>query len=307
LCEFNLLEKRVSAEQTKPVRPLYFVASYPRSGGSWVRSIIYLLVTLSQPNPPKEIDLRNVDNIIPWDAHGLLYKAVTGKEHDALDELEVAEARAKVHNLLATEDFSLPVIRTHAIRGTFHGHQTINPKVTGGATYVVRNPLNVAAALVEETGASPLQIVQLMMTSDRRVRAAGYSVMEPQGSWTQNVASWTAAGQKEILVLRFEDMVKDAKREFRKLAKHMGVPANDAIIAKANGLMAEVHKAEGHDEDKRDYRETLQPAHVRAIIETHAIEMDRHGYLTDDALRYADIDRSSALEVAAKYAPEMAN
>lgn len=295
----------MSEAQAKPVRPLYFVASYPRSGGSWVRSVIYLLITLNQNDAPKQIDLRNVDNIIPWDAHGLLYKAVTGREHDELDELEVAEARPLVHTLLATEEFSLPVIRTHAIRGTFHGHETINPKVTAGGVYVVRNPLNVAARLVEETGASPLQIVQLMMLSDRRVRAAGYAVMEPQGSWTQNVASWTAAGQKEILVLRFEDLVKDAKREFKKLAKHMAIPASDALIDKANGLMAEVHKAAGHNEDKRDYRDILQPAHARAIIEAHAIEMDRHGYLTDDALKYADIDRAHALELAKKYAPTM--
>lgn len=293
----------MSVEPGKPVRPLYFVASYPRSGGSWVRSVIYLLITLSQPNPPKEIDLGNVDNIIPWDAHGLLYKAVTGREHGDLDELEVAEARPKVHTLLATEDFALPVIRTHAIRGTFHGHETINPKVTAGGTYVVRNPLAVAAALSEETRVSPLQIIQVMMTSDRRVRPAGYAVMEPQGSWTQNVASWTAAGQKEILVLRFEDLVKDPAREFRKLAKHMYIPATDEVIAKANGLMAEVHKAQGSVESKRDYREILQPAHARAIIEAHAIEMDRHGYLTDETLRYADIDRASALQIAAKYAP----
>ncbi|WP_196258424.1 sulfotransferase domain-containing protein [Pelagibacterium limicola] len=287
----------------KPIRPLYFVASYPRSGGSWVRSVIYLLITLSQPNPPKQVDLRNLDNIIPWDAHGLLYKAVTGREHDQLDELEVAAARPKVHKLLATEDFAIPVIRTHAIRGTFHGHQTINPAVTGGATYVVRNPLDVAATLVAETGAAPLKIIELMMTSDRRVRPAGFAVTEPQGSWTQNVASWTAAGQKEILVLRFEDMVDNPTREFRKLAKHMALPASDAVIDKAAGLMVAARKEEGRENKRPDYRETLQPAHARAIIEGHAIEMDRHGYLTERVLQYAGIDREAALKVAAKYAP----
>jgi phosphoenolpyruvate carboxylase len=87
----------------------------------------------------------------------------------------------------------------------------------------------------------------------------------------------------------------------------MAIPASDAVIEKANGLMSEVHKAAGQNEDKRDYREVLQPAHVRAIIEAHAIEMDRHGYLTDEALRYADIDRASALEIAKKYAPALAD
>lgn len=267
----------------------------------------YLMIALSQPNPPKQIDMRNLDNIIPWDAHGLLYKVVTGKEHDALDELEVAEARPKVHTLLATEEIALPVVRTHAIRGTFHGHETINPKVTGGAAYVVRNPLDVAAALVEQEGVPPLEIIELMMKSDRRVRQARFTVTEPQGSWTQNVASWTAAGQKEILVLRFEDLVADPAREFRKLAKHMAIPANERTIEKACGLMAEMHKADDWAEDKRDYRAVLQPAHARAIIEGHAIEMNRHGYLTERVLHYAGIERGEALDVAAKYTPAMVN
>lgn len=295
----------MSVAAGKSVRPLYFVASYPRSGGTWVRSMAYLLIVLSRPDAPKQIDMRNLDNIIPWDAHGLLYRAVTGREHDTLDELEVAEARPKVHTLLATKDISLPVVRTHAIRGTFHGHETINPRVTGGATYVVRNPLDVAAALVEMEGVAPLRIIELMMKTDRRVQQTQFTVAEPQGSWTQNVASWTGVPQKEILVLRFEDMVADPAREFQKLARHMAIPANERAIEKACGLMAEMHKAEGWTEDRRDYRTILEPAHARAIIEGHAIEMNRHGYLTERVLSHAGIERAEALAIAAKYAPVM--
>lgn len=293
-------------DSQKPIRPLYFVASYPRSGGNWVRSVIYLLIALGQPSPPKQIDMRNIDNIIPWDAHGLLYKAVTGKDADALDEMEIAEARPKVHHLLATENISLPVIRTHSVRGTFHGHETINPKVTGGATYVVRNPLDVASALIEETGARPLQIIELMMKTDRRVRTAKAGVTEPQGSWSQNVASWTAVPQPEILVLRFEDLVSDPLGQFRKLAEHMHMPVTEKTLETANGLVAAARKAEGRIGAKRDYREILQPTHARAIVEGHAIEMDRHGYLTERVLNYAGIDRSTALALAAKYVPRAA-
>lgn len=290
---------------SKPIRPLYFVASYPRSGSNWVRSMVYLLISLSRPDAPKKIDMRNIDNIIPWDAHGLLYKAVTGKDADTLDELEVAEARPRVHRLLATEAISIPVVRTHAVRGTFHGHETINPKVTGGATYVVRNPLDVAAALVEETGARPMQIIELMMKRDRRVRAARHAVTEPQGSWSQNVASWTAVPQPEVLVLRFEDLLTDPLEQFERLSGHMKIGATKEHLETANGLLKEARKREGRLNSRRDYRETLQPVHARAIIEGHGIEMDRHGYLTDLVLQYADIDRKTAMALAAKYAPEI--
>ena len=83
----------MSDQQAKPIRPLYFVASYPRSGGNWVRSAIFLMIALGQTNPPKRIDMRNIDNIIPLDSHGRFYKEVTGKDASSLAEEEVAAAR----------------------------------------------------------------------------------------------------------------------------------------------------------------------------------------------------------------------
>ena len=220
----------MSVAAGKSVRPLYFVASYPRSGGTWVRSMAYLLIVLSRPDAPKQIDMRNLDNIIPWDAHGLLYRAVTGREHDTLDELEVAEARPKVHTLLATKDISLPVVWTHAIRGTFHGHETINPKVTGGATYVVRNPLDVAAALVEMEGVAPLRIIELMMKTDRRVQQTQFTVAEPQGSWTQNSKS----SQDTWPSPRTSGQSKRPVVSWPKCTRPRGGPRTDAITARSS-------------------------------------------------------------------------
>ncbi|WP_164730452.1 sulfotransferase domain-containing protein [Pelagibacterium montanilacus] len=293
----------MSDAQPKPIRPLYFVASYPRSGSNWVRSVIYLLAVLAQPGAPKKIDLRNIDNVIPWDIHHTLYNKATGRDPEKMGEVEIAAARAEVHHLLATDFPGLPVVRTHALRGTFHGHPTINSKVTRGAVYIVRNPLDVAAELTVETGAKPLQIIQAMMTRNRRIKPAERTVIEPQGSWTQNVASWTLSKQKEILVLKYEDIVKNPRHQFRKLADHMRLPATDDAIKTASEMVQAQRKGEGRPGRDLDYRKTLQPIHARAVIEGHAIEMDRHGYLTDRALEYAGLDRATALRIAERYTP----
>ena len=294
-------------QQAKPVRPLYFVASYPRSGSNWVRSAIFLMIAMAQPNPPKRIDMRNIDNIIPLDSHGQFYTEVTGKQAETLKEEEVAEARPKVHALLASDTRGLPVVRTHAVRGTFHGHPTFNTKVSTGGTYIVRNPLEVAAALVDASGLQPMRVIEAMMTADRRVRANSNLVSEPQGSWSQNVASWTAKRQPEVNVIRFEDLRNEAAKTFRALADHMHIKVDDKGIAAAIGLLAETHKARGRSSKGRDYRETLQPIHARAIIEAHGMQMDRHGYLSELVLDYAQIDRDAALVLAAKHAPKIAN
>lgn len=297
----------MSDPQAKPIRPLYFVASYPRSGSNWVRSGIFLMIALSQSNPPKRIDMRNIDNIIPLDSNGRLYAEVTGKDHKALSEEEVAAARPKIHEYIARNPKGFPVVKTHSVRGTFYGHPTFNAKVSVGGTYIVRNPLDVASALVEATGAQPMRVIEAMMTVDRRVRSRPEFVAEPQGSWSQNVASWTAHRQPEVHVIRFEDLRADCAKEFKALARHMRIPADDKAVANAVGLLSETQRSRGSSGKARDYRELLQPFHARAIIEGHGVQMNAHGYLTDRVLQYADIDRKTALMLAQKYAPKLAN
>ncbi|WP_158541597.1 sulfotransferase domain-containing protein [Pelagibacterium lacus] len=295
----------MSDPQQKPIRPLYFVASYPRSGSQWVRAGVFLMVALSQPNPPKQIDMRNIDNIIPLDSMGRYYAEVTGKDAKALDEEEIAAARPQVHEYLARNPKGFPVVRTHAVRGTFYGHPTFNTKVSAGGTYIVRSPLDVAAALVEATGLPPMRIIEAMMTVDRRVKAGPAFVSEPQGSWSQNVASWTAQRQPQVHVIRFEELRDDPAGQFKGLAAHMRIPAGDKAIATAAGLLAETHKKQARTTTPRDYRATLQPVHARAIIEAHGVQMDAHGYLTKRVLDYANIDREAALTLAQRYAPRL--
>ncbi|MEQ8165934.1 MAG: sulfotransferase domain-containing protein, partial [Alphaproteobacteria bacterium] len=179
--------------------------------------------------------------------------------------------------------------------------------VSIGGTYIVRSPLDVAAALVDASGMQPMRVIEAMMTVDRRVRGGVTRVSEPQGSWSQNVASWIGKRQAEVHAIRFEDMRSDPIKELKALAAHMKIPVTEQSLKTAAGLLAETHKASGKNAEPRDYRATLKPIHARAIIEAHGVQMEAQGYLTDGVLQYADIDRKAAMMLAEKYAPRTAN
>lgn len=293
----------VSQTEEKPVRPLFVVASYPASGGERVSAAILLMAALAQPNPPRRIDLSNLENIIPLDCHGDLYRKATGKEIADLSEEEVAAARPKVHALLAANPKGFPVMRSHAVRGTFYGHPTFNRAVIAGAIYVVRNPLDIAAALTESTGAQPMKVIEVMMTANRRVRSRPNFVSEPQGSWSQNVVSWTEGSQEQVLVLRFDEL--GSRAALKKLAEHLKLPVSGKGIETTAGLLGEMESPQGQSQVKRDFRETLQPVHARAVIEAHGVQMDRHAMLSDAVLDYANIDRKTAMALAEKHAPKL--
>ncbi len=295
----------MSDPQATAIRPLTFLASYPHSGGSWLRSAIYLLVALSRSNPDKQIDLRMAAKVMPLDTDARFYEAVTGKDAMTLSEEEIAEARAKVHGFLAGQSRIFPIVMTHAIRGSFFGHPTFNTQVSRGGIYCVRSPLEVAASIIASTKASPMTVIEAMMTIDRRVRASKRTVSEPQGSWSQNVASWTAARQSAVLVVKYDDLHTLAEATLAQVAKHLKIPAKAGHIKSAIGILGEAGAALGPDAERRDYRDVLDPVHARAIIEAHGVQMDANGLLTTSALNYADIDRDAALTIAAKHAPRI--
>lgn len=295
----------MSSTEDKPVRPLYFLASFPLSGSNWARRVMFLLWQMHQKNPPSEINIADADIAMPWDAKASYYQMVTGQQADTLTEQQVAAARPKVHHLLATEFPGLPIVRTQAVRGVFYDNPTINPDVTRGATYIVRNPLEVAAGFVREVGMQPMKAIEMLMTRNWRVSPGVATVVEPQGSWSQNVRSWTRPKDAAVLVLRFEDIAADPVRAFEKVAAHMRLEIDPAAVRPLREVMLSQRAIEGPKDDGRDYTAFLKPHEVRAIIEVHAIEMDRHGYLDKKALDYATIERDVALALSERHTGEV--
>jgi len=291
----------LSSTEAKPIRPLYFLASFPLSGSNWARRVVFLLWQMHQKNPPSEINIADADIAMPWDAKASYYQMVTGQPADTLSEQQIAAARPKVHHLLATEFPGLPIVRTQAVRGDFYDNPTINPEVTRGATYIVRNPLDVAASFVRELGMAPMKVVEMLMTRNWRISPGAATVIEPQGSWSQNVRSWTQRKDAAVLVLRFEDISTDPVRAFEKIAAHMRLEIDPEAVRPLRNVMLSQRAIEGPKDDGRDYTAFLQPHEARAIIEVHAVEMDRHGYLDKKALEYAGIERDVALALSSRH------
>lgn len=287
------------AEETPNFRPLYFLAGYPHSGGEFVRAVTYAAAALSAPQRPEKLDFRNIDNIIPWDVHENLYQMALGKDPKTLSEQEIAAGRLAVHRLIAEKFPGLPLVKTQAMRATYHGNATINGEVSRGATYVVRNPIDLAVVISRGNRIDPVKAIGLMVQPARRVKPHTRAVLEPQGSWLQNVDSWTAGTDRNIHVARYEDLVKSPSKAFEAIFRHMMLSVTGGTIDQSLKAVKAVHgemKAHAHTE--------LRPLEVRAIIEINATGMDRHGYLTDEVLAYANIGREEALVSSRKYAQQ---
>ena len=284
-----------------PATPLYWIASYPHSGDQLVRSFLQHLSKNFGYRPQDGAALELLDRDLPWDVQAHFYETVVGKHPRDMSEQEIAAARPKIHEYISKSYPGLPVVKTHAPRAEFYGVPSVNSEVSIGSVYLIRNPLVLASAFAIAGKKDVTSALNLLATSEYRQPTSDTHALEPWGSWTQNVASWTSANIEGDIVVRFEDIVADPAGQLGRVAKHLKMPVDDKQIESAAEGAFKAHGINGRSIPKGAWKGGLTNEYARAVVEIHALQMSRFGYLTNDVLNYVGMTREVALNSSAKF------
>ncbi|NOZ31470.1 MAG: sulfotransferase domain-containing protein [Alphaproteobacteria bacterium] len=295
-------------------QPIYWIASYPKSGNTWVRLFLQVLLRDMGTIPGKGIDFKQLGPEFPSDSNAELFTRLTGRRPSELSNEELAEARLGVQEQIAREHPYPPFVKTHQALGLFYGKPSHNMKFSRGALYLVRNPLDVLVSFSGHMSGSITQTIGSMALLGNLARGGDKVAPQAYGSWWQNVASWTGKKDKKILTMRYEDLVADPVAGFTRIVHHMKIPATPGQIAAAVeatrlAKLRDREKKEGFGEKLRQARffgegkvggwqSMLSQPGAKVMVEVHAREMNKFGYLTEDVLRFARIDRATALRTA---------
>ena len=115
-------------------------------------------------------------------------------------------------------------------------------------------------------------------------------------SWSVNVQSWTREPRPEVLVLRYEDMLDNPIKVFRKLVSFLRQPKDPQRLKKAIRFssfdqLKQQEKRSGFIEKhenanlffrqgrKNQWRDKLTHEQVRKVIDNHGEQMARFKYL----------------------------
>lgn len=249
---------------------IYWIASYPRSGNSWARAFLTSLITdgvRGKSGKPPEI--------IPDENYGRFYRPFLEKPIEAASDAELALVRPRVHRLLAEKTQNFLLLKTHSLMGVHNGTPTVTFDVTAGAIYFVRNPLDVAVSYgkVEQRGVD--RAITSMNRPGRVPARLANRAYEILGSWNENVESWTKPHDR-ILVLRHEDMLANAKAEFRRIVQFLKMEVNEEQLARA---LEDTESLSGHG---GQWREALTEEQVAALVTPNELLMKRFGYWLDE-------------------------
>ncbi|MBT3789915.1 MAG: sulfotransferase domain-containing protein [Alphaproteobacteria bacterium] len=272
---------------------ILWLASYPKSGNTWLRVFLYNLLT----NARTVGAVSQLGQFNYSDTHIPLFQSLTTKPVTEMTVEETAVLRPVMHRKLAASSPNTTFVKTHCALTEFGGQDQITMDATSGAMYVVRNPLDVCLSMAPHFGISIDEAIDWLADSTFMAGADDGEVPYLISSWSRHVDSWTREGENASLhIVRFEDMTYKPGPTFKSVAKFMGLKPPAEVLKRAiklssfdsvrkqedeNGFIERsVHSEKFFRSGKANqWKSELSKAQVDRVVEANHDMMKKFNYL----------------------------
>ncbi|MEX0852063.1 MAG: sulfotransferase domain-containing protein [Bauldia sp.] len=281
----------------KNPKGIVWLASYPKSGNTWLRIFLYQLMRLMGGHPRDDDEINKLDRASAYESLLFgLFEQFLGKPLQGATRQEVARIRPQVHATIAERSASVALVKTHNALGSLFGVPIINLAVSAGTVYLVRDPRDIALSFATHLGKSVDDAITVMSTSGYANNNTAETAFEVWGSWSEHVHSWTELPHEAMIVVRYEDLLADPVKHFTAIVEHLRQKPSPEQIAEAielstfDKLRAAEDKGDFRERSERAERffrqgragawqEDLTAVQVERIVEAHGEEMRRFDYL----------------------------
>lgn len=274
---------------------ILWIASYPKSGNTWIRA----LVTNFLADLPNPLPLSALAEHCLGDMASFPYDQVFGgnAEHASLED--IYKRRAAAHDILSRSRPGTVLVKTHVALGAPWGVPTITPQATWGAIYVVRNPLDVVVSYASHYGVSIDDAITFAERSDHMIQRKPGQIDQLVGDWSAHVRGWSTAQGMNRIVVRYEDLLKDTPKTMRSIVRFLGLPADKARVKRAVShasfkTLSRQEQKTGFSERSANaerffrsgvaggWRQALNDEQIERVCSVHGEMMRAFGYQDDD-------------------------
>ncbi|NJK85140.1 MAG: sulfotransferase domain-containing protein [Bacteroidales bacterium] len=275
---------------------IVWLASYPKSGNTWFR--VFLTNLLEDGDQPADIN-----NLYPTTiaSSRSLFDEATGVPSSDLSSDEIEKLRPDVYRYMAETGTETIYHKIHDAWISLPDGKTLIPtEVTKAVLYFIRNPFDVAISFAHHSSVNIDKAIDMMADvhyafcskADRLHNQTRQKLL----SWSGHVESWIDQSRLPVLVLRYEDMLENPFKEFKKAVEFAGIDTCEEKIQKAiafssfdnlkkqeqeKGFKEKAARSESFFRKGKsgDWKNTLTKNQIKRIVKDHGRMMKRFGYL----------------------------
>ena len=204
---------------------IIWLASYPKSGNTWLRAFITSLLYQSTKSNP----LEDIDNIRAY--------PLTENFYNLLDNFNDFKQIAKNWELsqdVLNLDKKIRILKTHHSLCKINNYSFTNYKNSLGVIYIVRDPRNVITSLMHHYSLKNYSntlkfILDKNRFSGRLGKKEGFerSTEFPTyiSDWKNHYNSWKSFKKKNLLI-KYEDLINNPKKTFKEVANFLSELVN---------------------------------------------------------------------------------
>lgn len=179
---------------------IIWIASYPKSGNTFVRSILSAYYFTKNG----EFNFNLLENIKQFPDRAFFDEKIESLEHASKSWLL---AQKKI-----IDNKKIKFLKTHNQLGSYKGNLFTVPKYTLGSIYIVRDPRNIFTSLKNHFSQDDSETLNMLTDEDRGIKSDiddDYSTYSFIGSWKNHYKSWINTNQFRTMIIKYEDLQKN--------------------------------------------------------------------------------------------------
>tara|TARA_B110001454_G_scaffold184438_1_gene180122 strand:- start:630 stop:1478 length:849 start_codon:yes stop_codon:yes gene_type:complete len=203
---------------------IIWLASYPKSGNTWLRALLASYYFTNEGS--FSLSLLDKIDAFPSDKFFKEYNDQFSKVEDTskywLKEQEKINKKNKI-----------TFLKTHSAICKINGNSFTNKENSIGAIYIVRDPRNVITSISNHYQISIEDAFQFMKDEKRGIinkKDGRYLGFQAVWSWSINQKTWVENNLFPVLVIKYEDLLKETYNTFRKVIEFINKISNSSKI-----------------------------------------------------------------------------